>query len=124
MYRRDRNIPVRSGKSNRQAGHSSSLEFALPCTHRITGPLLSGRALHAVENRRHGCNAGGRADDCGAINQEVEVRAPCGTLVGKQKWILVTTDQRQRTKHLERYQIVRHRVREFLLTEGDWGKRV
>lgn len=44
-------------------------------------------------------------------------------LVGEKHWILVTTDQRQRTKHLERYQIVKFKVREFVFTEGDWGKR-
>src|SRR5205807_4321450 len=75
MYRRHWNIPVRPGKSNGQAGHRSSLEFALSCTHRITGPLLPGRALHPLENGRHGCNPGGSADDCSGVDEQVEVRA-------------------------------------------------
>ena len=50
---------------------------------------------------------------------EDEVLLP---LVGRKRWILVTTDQRQRTKHLENHKIRRYKVREFVFTDGTMGK--
>ncbi len=43
-------------------------------------------------------------------------------LVGRKRWILVTTDQRQRTKQLENHKIRQYKVREFVFTDGTMGK--
>ena len=42
--------------------------------------------------------------------------------VGKKRLILVTTDQRQRSRHLEKAQIIRHAIRQFVFTSGTLGK--
>lgn len=36
--------------------------------------------------------------------------------VGKHRWILITADKKQRTRHLERQMIILHKVREFVIT--------
>lgn len=41
--------------------------------------------------------------------------------VGQKKWILITHDQRQRTRLLERKLIEQFRIREFVTTAGDIG---
>jgi hypothetical protein len=43
-------------------------------------------------------------------------------LIGRKRWILLTTDQHHRTKPLEKYLIHQYKIREFILTEGDWSK--
>jgi hypothetical protein len=42
--------------------------------------------------------------------------------VGRKRWILVTTDQRQRSKHIERFQIFHYKIRQFVFTSGNLGK--
>src|SRR5271166_4488358 len=42
-------------------------------------------------------------------------------LVGRHRWILVTFDQRQRTRLLEKQLIVRYKIREFVFTSGSLG---
>ena len=44
--------------------------------------------------------------------------------VGKEKLVFVTTDQRQRSRHVEREQIKLHKVRQFVFTSGNMGKTV
>jgi len=41
--------------------------------------------------------------------------------VGKRRWILVTADKKQRTRHLERQMIVRFKIREFVLSSSSVG---
>ena len=43
-------------------------------------------------------------------------------LVGAHRWILITTDQKQRTTPMERLKIVTFRVRQFVFTSGNLGK--
>jgi hypothetical protein len=42
-------------------------------------------------------------------------------LVGRKGWILITTDQRQRTRHIENQKIRQYRVREFVFAGGSLG---
>jgi hypothetical protein len=42
--------------------------------------------------------------------------------VGKHRWILLTTDQRQRSRQIEKIQILRHRIRQFVFTSGNLSK--
>jgi PIN like domain len=42
-------------------------------------------------------------------------------LVGKRRWILITFDQKQRTRLLERQLIKRYKIREFVFTSGKIG---
>jgi len=45
--------------------------------------------------------------------------------VGKRRWILITADKKQRTRHLERQMIILYKVREFVFssaTVGDIGE--
>jgi hypothetical protein len=42
--------------------------------------------------------------------------------VGRKRWILLTTDQRQRSKHIERLQIFHYKIRQFVFTSGNLGK--
>lgn len=41
--------------------------------------------------------------------------------VGKRRWILITADKKQRTRNIERECIMRHKVREFVLTSSEVG---
>lgn len=41
--------------------------------------------------------------------------------VGQRRWILVTADQKQRTRYLEKQLIERYKIREFVLTSGQIG---
>ncbi|HSE50433.1 MAG TPA: hypothetical protein VLA96_14600 [Terriglobales bacterium] len=42
-------------------------------------------------------------------------------LVGKRKWILITFDQKQRTRAIEQQLIVQYKVRQFVFTSGGIG---
>ncbi len=42
-------------------------------------------------------------------------------LVGKHRWILLTFDQKQRTRKIENEHIKRHKVRQFVFTSGKIG---
>jgi hypothetical protein len=42
-------------------------------------------------------------------------------LVGKHRWILLTFDQKQRTRKIEKEHIKRHKVRQFVFTSGKIG---
>ncbi|HVB56021.1 MAG TPA: hypothetical protein VNE63_06250 [Candidatus Acidoferrales bacterium] len=41
--------------------------------------------------------------------------------VGKRRWILITADKKQRTRHLERQMILLYKVREFVFTASEVG---
>lgn len=41
--------------------------------------------------------------------------------VGKRRWILITADKKQRTRHIERQMIILHKVRAFVFSSGTVG---
>ena len=63
-----------------------------------------------VRFRRHGDYFHGETPDTELLR-----------LVGKRRWILITADQKQRTRLVERALIARFKIREFVFTSGEIG---
>jgi|HubBroStandDraft_4_1064222.scaffolds.fasta_scaffold15745_5 hypothetical protein len=66
-----------------------------------------------VRYRRHRDSFGRQA----GISDEVVLQ-----YIGPKRWVLLTTDQRQRSKHIERVQILKYKIRQFVFTSGNLSK--
>jgi hypothetical protein len=68
---------------------------------------------HGVRYKRHRDHFPNQS----GISDEILLR-----LVGEKGWILLTTDQRQRTREVEKLKIIQFNVRQFVFTSGNMSK--
>jgi hypothetical protein len=73
-------------------------------------PILDALTQHGVKHERHGQHFDPGTED--------SVWLP---FVGKQGWILITKDKRIRFNELEKAAVLRHHVREFYFSSGNYS---
>jgi PIN like domain len=73
-------------------------------------PILDALAQHGVKYERHGQHFSPGTEDTAWL-----------PLVGQKGWLLVTKDKRIRYNELEKTAVLRHRVREFYFSSGNYS---
>src|SRR5271154_2631322 len=85
--------------------------FTLYLCHNLDyGDVVNALERKGIRFKRHRDHFPGNADDEELLKK-----------VGKHRWILITYDQKQRTRKLENELIKRYKVREFVFTSGSLG---